>query len=120
MFVRLIFIAAINYKNIFTTKIPDLRYMCHFFFWPVAHLRTRTLYTAINSRRSWCDVVSLLQNAREELQFWFRNIDCFNGIPIWFSPGATRIVYLDASDSGYGGYVVELGPKNCTRPMVRG
>lgn len=27
-----------------------------------------------------------------------------------FIPGATRIVYSDASDSGYGGYMVKLGP----------
>lgn len=78
---------------------------------PVSHLTTRALYTAINSRHSWCDSVSLPQNAREELEFWFRNIDCLNGKPIWFNPGATRILYLDASDSGYGGYMVELGPE---------
>jgi hypothetical protein len=78
---------------------------------PVSRLRTRALYTAINSRRSWCDRVSLSQNAKEELEFWCRNINFLNGKPIWFNPGATRIVYSDASDSGYGGYVVELGPE---------
>jgi len=31
--------------------------------------------------------------------------------PIWFSPGTTRVAYSDASSSGYGGYVVELGPE---------
>ena len=29
---------------------------------------------------------------------------CFNGRPISFSPGVTRIVYSDASSFGYGGY----------------
>ena len=34
---------------------------------PVSRLRTRALYTVINSRRSWCDSVSLPQNTKEEL-----------------------------------------------------
>ena len=78
---------------------------------PVTRLRTRALYALINSKRSWCDVLGLPANAREELEFWFKNVDCLNGKPIWFNPGATRIVYSDASSSGYGGYVVELGPE---------
>ena len=39
------------------------------------------------------------------------NIEAYNGQPIWFSPGTTRVAYSDASSSGYGGYVVELGPE---------
>ena len=34
----------------------------------------------------------------------------FNGQPIWFEASATQIAYSDASSSGYGGYVVEIGP----------
>ena len=30
--------------------------------------------------------------------------------PIWHFPSAVRVVYSDASDTGYGGYVVEHGP----------
>ena len=42
--------------------------------------------------------------------FWKCNIKRLNGKPIWFSPDATRVAHSDASDSGYSGYVVELGP----------
>ena len=28
----------------------------------------------------------------------------------WHSPSALKVVYSDASDTGYGGYVVEHGP----------
>ena len=35
-------------------------------------------------------------------------VDC-NCQPIWQSPSAVRVVYADASDTGYGGYVVEHG-----------
>lgn len=34
---------------------------------------------------------------------------CFNGQNIWHSPSAIRVAYSDASDNGYGGYMVELG-----------
>ena len=30
-----------------------------------------------------------------------------NGQPTWFESGATRVVYSDASNSGYGGYSVK-------------
>ena len=78
---------------------------------PVSRLRTRALYAAINSRCSWCDSVIIPTDAQEELLFWYHNIEYVNGKSIWFSPGATRVAYSDASDSGYGGYVVELGPE---------
>ena len=33
----------------------------------------------------------------------------YNGQNIWKSPSAMRVVYSDASGTGYGGYVVEHG-----------
>ena len=59
---------------------------------PIAHLHTRYLYAANKERVSWSD--------RQE------SIEAYNGQPIWFSPGTTRVAC-----SGYGGYVVELGPE---------
>ena len=44
-----------------------------------------------------------------ELQFWLDQINNFNGQNIWHSPSAIRVVYSDASSSGYGGYLVEHG-----------
>ena len=29
---------------------------------------------------------------------------------MWFGSSAVRVAYSDASDAGYGGYIVELGP----------
>ena len=36
----------------------------------------------------------------------------FNGRAIWFSPGATRVVFSDASPAGYGCFhnMAEVGP----------
>ena len=77
---------------------------------PVARLRTRALYSAINSRQSWSDKLLLSDDAKLELSFWKECIPMFNGQAIWFESGATRVAYSDASSSGYGGYVVEFGP----------
>ena len=69
------------------------------------------MYCAINSRQSWCDTLVLPRDAHDELSFWFSNIERLNGKPIWFSSGATRAVYSDASNTGYGGCMVELCPE---------
>ena len=75
---------------------------------PVSRLRTRALYSVLNMRKSWADKLHLSREAREELQFWLESVGIFNRNPIWFSSGATRLVYSDSSGSRYGGYVVEL------------
>ena len=76
---------------------------------PITRLRTRALYALINSSTSWSDRLQINTEAQMELNFWAENIDSLNGEPIWFRSGATRVVYSDASSSGYGGYSVELG-----------
>ena len=77
---------------------------------PISRLRTRALYGDINACVSWKAFLGLSEEARAELNFWQNNVAVLNGQPIWFKPGATRVVYSDASDSGYGGYSVEVGP----------
>ena len=78
----------------------------------IARLRTRSLYHILNGRRSWSDAVRMSSEAQEELRFWNTCLPAQNGQPIWFSPGATRIVFTDASSTGYGGltHCVEVGP----------
>ena len=50
----------------------------------------------------------LSEDARDELFF---DIAVLNGRAIWFSPGITRGALSDASSTGFGGFVVELGPQ---------
>ena len=76
---------------------------------PVTRLMTRSLYTLINTRNSWCHILTISPEAFTELQFWVEQINNFNGQSIWHSPSAVRVVYSDASSSGYGGYLVEHG-----------
>ena len=84
---------------------------------PVTRLMTRSLYAMLNSRRSWCQQVVLSPEAREELLFWQRQIGSFNGQSIRPSPSVIRVVYSDASSTGYGGYYVEHG---CLSPAGNG
>ena len=43
------------------------------------------------------------------MRFWLNEISKFNGQRIWPKPSAVRVVYSDASATGYGGYTVEHG-----------
>ena len=76
---------------------------------PVTRLMTRGLYASINMRNSWCQNLTMSPEAIKELRFWSEQINSFNGQNIWHSPSAIRVVYSDASSSGYGGYLVEHG-----------
>ena len=70
---------------------------------PVSRLMTRRMYALLNSRIYWCQMLEMNPEARLELEFWLRQVDHINGRKIWHSPSAVRVVYADASGSGYGG-----------------
>ena len=76
---------------------------------PVSRFMTRSLYAVLESRLMWCDMLTITEEARSELDFWSANLTDYKTQPIWHSPSAVRVVYSDASDTGYGGYVVEHG-----------
>ena len=76
-------------------------------FGPISRFMTRSLYAVLESRCAWCEMLTLSSEAREELSFWSSSLGEYNSQPIWHTPSAVRVVYTDASDTGYGGYVVE-------------
>lgn len=76
---------------------------------PVARLMTRAMYAMLESRVNW-DMLLWTEEAWEELQFWTGSLKSYNAQPIRYQPSAIRVVYSDASDVGFGGYVVEHGP----------
>ena len=78
---------------------------------PVARLMTRSLYSLLNSRHSWFETLCITPEAGEELQFWYESITTYRSQNIWKSPSAMRVVYSDASGTGFGGYTVEHGPQ---------
>ena len=76
---------------------------------PITRLMTRNLYAILNCRLAWCHRLTLSGEATQELDFWLSEITNFNGRHIWPNPSAVRVVYSDASSTGYGGYMVEHG-----------
>lgn len=79
-------------------------------FGPIARFMTRSLYAVLNTRQSWFQQLQITPAARTELQFWLCNVHKYNGQNIWHHPAAVRLVYSDASSTGYGEYTVEHGP----------
>ena len=76
---------------------------------PLSRLMTRSLYAVVNERYTWSIMLSLSPEALCELKFWKANLKEHNSHPLWREPGAIRLVYSDANDKGFGGYIVEHG-----------
>ena len=74
-------------------------------------LMSLAMYAQISAQNSWFSNFYLEDWVVEELVFWQSNLDHLNGRRIWFKSSAVRVAYSDASDTGYGGYIVELGPR---------
>ena len=70
----------------------------------------RLPWVYLRSGKTWSDSLLLSEEAKAELYFWQECLPLFNGQTISFKLSATRVAYSDASSSGYGGYVVEIGP----------
>ena len=69
----------------------------------------RNLYAVLNSKTAWCQKLKLTPEGLQELGFWLNEMSKFNGQRIWPKPSAVRVVYSDASATGYGGYTFEHG-----------
>ena len=75
----------------------------------VSRFRTRSMYALLGARLAWCSILPLSEEARSEMEFWYASVNEVNSQPIRRSPGAVKIVFSDASCTGYGGYTVEHG-----------
>ncbi|CAH3148253.1 unnamed protein product, partial [Porites lobata] len=63
----------------------------------IVRLMSRAMYAQISAQNSWFSNFYLEDSVVEELVFWQSNLDHLSG--------------RHASDTGYGGYIVELGPQ---------
>ena len=75
----------------------------------IVRLRTRFCYQAINNCRTWSDNLNMSQPALEELSFWKSSLRHFNGKKLIERASVVRVVYSDASEVAYGGYMVGVG-----------
>ena len=69
---------------------------------PVARFMARGMYSMLNQRRWWSDLLKPNAEATAELQFWKLSLQGYNSQWIWRQPGAVHVVYSDASDTGFG------------------
>ena len=77
---------------------------------PVTRLMTRSFYALLSTSMSWLQILPLSEQAIGDLCFWYQEIERFNGHSFWIGPSAVRVVFTDASDSGYAGYTVQHWP----------
>ena len=79
---------------------------------PISRLRTRALYADINRCTSWNAFLSLSESAKEELVFGKAILLVLTDSPYGLNlvQPASFILML-YSNSGYGGYSVEVGPQ---------
>ncbi len=71
---------------------------------------THRLYGVLEFRISWCDHLNVTREAQVELNFWQKSLVHFNFQPICHTASALRVAYSDASDTGYGRYVIQHVP----------
>ena len=74
---------------------------------PLSRLFTRKMYQFVFDNPSWDQEVRADRGAREEIRFWLDNLDKVNGYRIQHTHAFSKIVYSDASDHSYGGYIAE-------------
>ena len=70
----------------------------------IVRLMIRSMYAQISAQRSWFLTFTLQHFAVEELVFWQSNLGRLIG---GRKSSAVGVAYSDASDTGYGGYIVK-------------
>ena len=73
----------------------------------LVRLLTRQLYKEIESQPSWHSPFQLPKEAADELNFWLENITERNGFTFKPRPTTTKVVFTDASSTGYGGFIAQ-------------
>lgn len=73
---------------------------------PLTRLFTKNMHVFIESSYSWSSLRPISFNLRTELLFWRSNLSRCNGLSMTINTQVNKVVYSDASDIGYGGYIV--------------
>ena len=75
----------------------------------VTQLMTKCLSIDVLGAQSWDSLIKLSDSSLMQLCFWKDNLNSINSRLLQFDPSCTKVVYSDASGSGFGGYCVEMG-----------
>ena len=71
----------------------------------VTQIFTRQMHLCVQMRSSWSDRLFLSSELLDEVRFWI-GIDVFNGYAIRKIVTCSKVICCDASDTGYGSYVM--------------
>ena len=82
----------------------------------IAYLMTKHLTIDINASLSWFSYIKLSDASLEQLVFWRDSVKNINIKHFTTDESCQRVVYSDASDTGFGGYIVET-PVNIAHGM---
>ncbi|CAC5381524.1 unnamed protein product [Mytilus coruscus] len=82
----------------------------------LVYLMTKHLTIDVNTSASWYSYIKLSESSIEQLQFWKLNISEVNVKHFSVDESCHSIIYSDASDTGFGGYIVET-PQNIAHGM---
>ena len=76
---------------------------------PITRLETRGLYHNLMSTVSWSGTLQLSDEAIKEIMLWSSSFEECHRQKIWlFDPQPQILSYSDVSDSGWGGYFVQI------------
>ena len=73
----------------------------------VTNMMTKYLSIDILDKQSWNSAICLSKESLDQIAFWKRNLRTANLKEFTFDLSCHIIVYSDASNTGYGGYMVE-------------
>lgn len=75
---------------------------------PIARIITRQMHYAIHARPSWDATFVFSDPLMQELKFWLQNIRAFERFPLKPIFCADSVLFTDASEFAFGGYVATL------------
>ena len=73
----------------------------------VAYIMTKHLCIGILEKTSWNSCIVLTDSRLNHIKFWKDSLPEVNGNQFTSDLSGQSIVYIDASNTGYGGYIVE-------------
>ena len=84
----------------------------------VVRLMTKHCHMNIMTRLNSDTFFKLDESVLTELNFWLENFDALNSRVLFESKTANRVVFSDASNTGCGGYVVDIRGSVCYRKWI--
>ena len=72
----------------------------------LVYLTTRCMFAFIAKQSTWFRKSTLDKGAIDELIFWSKNLQARNGFAIKRKVEITRVIFSDASERGFGGFLI--------------